>query len=216
MKSKREAKRILRAFGREEGKARIRYVDSFLPEKTSFIGSISYRHMLRRAAIVVVLMAMIMALAVSAYAAVMHYLNYRKIEHQDNDEYLPIDDNAYQHETYDDISFLEPTYIPDDFSLKSEECDEVFKEKTWYYSGTHGKTLEIMEYPAVWGFHVDNERGTLSKETIEDTEVIIYSFSGGVAGFFQMSYFQYERMLISIAGDISIDELRMVIEGIIP
>ena len=35
MKSDREAKKILKAFGKEAYKERIKYVDSFLPEKTS-------------------------------------------------------------------------------------------------------------------------------------------------------------------------------------
>ena len=67
MRNKRKAKRILRAFGKESYKARIAYVNSFLPEKSSYIGSISYRHALRRAVIVALILVMIMALAVTAY-----------------------------------------------------------------------------------------------------------------------------------------------------
>ena len=42
-RSEREAKKILKAFGKAELKARVEYVDSFLPEKASFWRSISYR-----------------------------------------------------------------------------------------------------------------------------------------------------------------------------
>ncbi len=38
MRSNKEAKKILKAFGKEAYKERIEYVDSFMPEKTSFMG----------------------------------------------------------------------------------------------------------------------------------------------------------------------------------
>jgi len=215
MRSKKEAKRILKAFGRAEGKARIEYIDSFLPEKTSYIRSINYKHMLRRAAIVVVLMVMIMALAASAYAAVLHYLNYTKIEHKDNDEYVSVDGTSKQDDYYDGVTFFEPTYIPDEYTLQSDEYDEVFQERIWKYSGKNGKAIQITECSADVGFHVDNERSTVSTEIICDMEVLIYSFDDRENGSFQECYCQKDGTLIMIAGNLNIDELRKVIEGLV-
>ena len=211
MKSKREAKRILKAFGKEEGKARVEYVDSFLPEKTSFIGSISYRHSLRKAGIIVLLMVLIMALAVSAYAAIMHYLNYTKTEHPDNDEYVSIFDNPNQNGTYDDIAFYEPTYMPDGYELDSEKYDEDFQEREWHYIGENGDNLTIKQVPAGIEFHIDNERSTASIENIGDTEVVIYSFEDEI-----IVVFQYDKTLVIIDGYISLDEVKEIIKGILP
>lgn len=211
MRSKKEAKRILKAFGRAEGKARIEYIDSFLPEKTSYIRSINYKHMLRRAAIVVVLMVMIMALAASAYAAVLHYLNYTKIEHKDNDEYVSVDGTSGKDDDYSDITFLEPTYIPDGYTLKSESYDEVFQEKIWRYVGKNGEDLNILEYPAIVGVHMDNEGATRSTEIIRDTEIVLYNYPDGTAG-----VLQYDKTLIIINSCLDAEEMKKIVLGIIP
>ena len=87
MKSEREAKKILKAYGKAEFRARVNYVDSFIPGKTSFAGAISYRHAFKRLGMITALMILVMALAVSVYAASVHILNYTKIVHDTNDEY---------------------------------------------------------------------------------------------------------------------------------
>ncbi len=211
MNSKREAKRILRAFGKEEGKARINYVDSFLPEKTSFVGSISYRHSLRKVAIVVLLMVLILAMTVSVYAGVMHYLNYKIVESQTNDRYEPIDSGYHPDGTHDEIAFFEPKYIPDGFTLRSEEYDEVMKMKIWTYSAKYGKHIVIQESPPI-AVYIDNERSTRSTEIVEDTEVAVHIFDeGGI-----VALLQYDETLIMVSGDLSIDELKKIVEGLIP
>ena len=98
MRSDREAKKVLKAFGKEAYMERIKYVDSFLPENTSFIRTISYKHAIKRVAFVALLLILVLALAVSAYAAVVYYLNYTKVIHNDNDEYIYDTSGEYQDE----------------------------------------------------------------------------------------------------------------------
>ena len=211
MSSKREAKRILRAFGKEEGKARISYVDSFLPEKTSFVGSISYRHTLRKIGIVVLLMLLILAMTVSAYAAVMYYLNYTRIQRQGHDDFVSVDGGAHPDGTYDEIAFYEPTYIPDGFTLESEEYIEEIQEKDRIYLGENGNALSIMEFPDGRRFSIDNETSTRSTEIVGEAEVVVYRIEGQI-----LAILQYDRTIIMIDGTISLDEIKKIILGLKP
>ena len=136
----------------------------------------------------------------------MHYLNYRKIEHQDNDEYVSIDSETNQDGAYDSITFYEPTYIPEGYTLKSE----VLQKRVWKYTGKESKYLDIMEYPSVVGFHIDNEGSTRSTDVVGDTEVIIYNFEDGTVGILQC-----DKTLIIINSCLSSSELIKIIEGLL-
>ena len=175
MKSDREAKKILKAFGKEAYKERIKYVDSFLPEKTSFLGSISYRHTLRRVGMVALLVVLIMALAVSAYAAVMHYLNYTKIEHPTNDEYVANDNGSNE-----EAVFYEPTYVPEGYELESVECDDLFGDKDWIFRRSDTEVLEISQRTKETHFYIDNEHNAFDKFTIEDVEAVVYAYENDI------------------------------------
>ena len=206
MRSDREAKRILKAFGREAYKERIKYVDSFLPEKTSLIKSISYRHTLRRVAMVALLVVLIMALAVSVYAAVMHYLNYNRVEHPTNDEYVPSNENTVPSSV--DI-FYEPTYVPEGYELDSENYDEIFDEKEWQYIRTGNEVLIIRQSHSNNNLYVDNERSTRETLIIDDIEAIIYDSEGD-----KKCILQYNDTVITIIGSISSNEIRQIIKGL--
>ncbi len=204
MRNKRKAKRILRAFGKETYKARIAYVDSFLPEKSSFIGSISYRHALRRAAIVALVLIMIMALAVSAYAAVTHYLKYTKVVHPDNDEYVA---NG-EYESDREFTYFEPSYIPDRYSLYMLDDDQLNKYITWEYRGEENKSLTIMQFAEGANFHIDNEKSTSRVKMIGNIEATIYDFPNEM-----LAVMQYCETVIVIMGEIKDEELVKIING---
>ena len=212
MGSKGKAKKILKAFGKEEGKARLDYIDSFLPEKTSFIGSISYKHTLRRVGMVVLLTVLALAVTVSAYAAVIHYLNYTKTVHQDNDEYVSNNDSVGQNGYFEDIiDFYEPKYIPEGYALESSNYNEDFQEKEWYYTCGNGDAILIQQVPSYMDFHIDNERSSQTTEIAGNTEINIYETGNEVMG-----VCQYESTLIIIKGNISVEELKEVVLGIVP
>lgn len=206
MRSDREAKRVLKAFGKEAYKERIKYVDSFLPEKTSFIKSINYRHTLRKVAMVALMVILIMALAVSVYAAVMHYLNYTRVEHPTNDEYVP---NSEATDTNPEGIFFEPTYVPEGYELESEDYDEIFDEKEWKYVKSDNITLVIRESHSSSAFNIDNERSTRETITIDNYEVVTYDWGE------EKNYIlQYDDTVITIIGSISSDEVGQIIRGL--
>ena len=205
MKSEREAKKILKAYGKAEFRARVNYVDSFLPDKTSFAGAISYRHAMKRIGMITALLILVMALAVSVYAASVHILNYTKIVHDTNDEYRSNNETVYK---VKDIEFFEPTYIPDRFVLDKAECDELFQEKTWIYTGPDNETLIIMQHSDDVNIHIDNERSESEAFTVDNLEGVLYDFRDEIA-----CVIQYESTVITITGTIDREELINVIRG---
>lgn len=207
MRNRIKAKGILRAFGKETYKARIAYVDSFLPEKSSYVGSISYRHALRRAVIVVLLVALIMALAVSAYAAVLHYLNYTRVVNPDNDAYLA---NKEYNVGDDEVVFYEPKYVPEGYVLISEEISDNQLMKTWNYRGIFNDILTIQCGPDFGNYFIDNENSTSETVVVGDIEVVVYDF-----GSFKLGLFQYNDTVVEIIGCLNTDEIKRIIEGMI-
>lgn len=206
-----EAKRILKAFGKAEFKSRVEYVDSYLPEKTSFWESISYRHAFRRAGMVAVLVILIMALGASTYAAVMYRLNLTKTVDQMADRYVSEYNDEDGNGLYDgEITYYEPSFIPSGFELISDTYDDVFKVREWSYKTSDGKLLTIEEMPpGNAGYYIDNERSERSVLDISCIEVVVYEWEYELA-----SIFQYEDMIFIIKGSISKDDLRSIIEGI--
>lgn len=204
MRNKRKAKRILRAFGKEAYKTRIEYVNSFLPEKVSYVRSISYRHALRRAAIVALVLVMIMALAVTAYAAVTHYLKYTKVVHPDNDEYVA---NG-EYESDREFTYFEPSYIPDRYSLYMLDDDQLNKYITWEYRGEENKSLTIMQFAEGTIFHIDNEKSTSRVKMIGNIEATIYDFPNEI-----LAVTQYDNTVIVIIGGLTDKELEEIVQG---
>lgn len=204
MRSNREAKNILKAFGKEAYKERIKYVDSFMPEKTPFMKSISYRHTFRRVVTIALLVILIMALAVSAYAAIIHYLNYTKIIHDNNDEYI-INDTSGNTET---IKFYEPTFVPPGYTLELYDYDKDVKEKLWVFNGPNAENLIITQSIDLSGFHIDNEETKSEIITVGNMEGVKYSTEDDV-----ICIFQYDNMIITIHGKLETDEIVDIIKG---
>ena len=205
MKSEREAKKILKAYGKAEFRARVNYVDSFLPDKTSFAGAISYRHTMKRIGMITALLILVMALAVSVYAASVHILNYTKIVHDTNDEYRS---NIGTVDKVKDIEFFEPTYIPDRFVIDKAEYDELFQEKTWIYTGPDNETLIIMQHSDDVNIHIDNERSESEAFTVDNLEGVLYDFRDEIA-----CVIQYGSTVITVSGPVDRDELIQIVRG---
>jgi hypothetical protein len=151
------------------------------------------------------LMILVMALAVSVYAASMHILNYTKIVNDTNDEYRS---NIETVDKVKDIEFFEPTYIPDRFVLDKAECDELFQEKTWIYTGPDNENLIISQLPDYANIYIDNERSESEAFTVDNFEGVLYDFRDEIA-----CVIQYESTVITITGSIDREELINVIRG---
>ena len=205
MKSEREAKKILKAYGKAEFRARVNYVDSFIPGKTSFAGAISYRHALKRIGMITAVLILVMALAVSVYAASMHILNYTKIVHDTNDEYRS---NIETIEKAKDIEFFEPTYIPDGYVIDTVEQDDLFQEMTWIYTGPDNENLIISQLPDYANIYIDNERSESEAFALGNLEGVLYDFRDEL-----VCVIQYESTVITISGPVDRDELTQIIRG---
>ena len=207
MRSDREAKRVLKAFGKEAYKERIRYVDSFLPEKPAFVGSISYRHTFRRIVTVALVVILIMALAVSVYAAVRYYFDYTRIEQPTNDEYISNNEGS---DLGSEVTIYEPTYVPKGYELISMDSNEVFHDKEWIFCDPSGNYLEIWQGAEDTRFKIDNEN--LSREILEigNIEVIVYSY-----GEEKVCLMQCGGTVIYLSGHLSNDEIERIIDGLI-
>ena len=205
MNSKRKAKKVLKTFGKETYKSRIGYVDSFLTERTSRVGSVAYRHAARRLVVAVLLLILIMAFAVSAYAAIKHYFNFTKVEHATNDEYVP---NDYNFES-SNVVFFEPKYIPEGYQLESMEYDEVFHQTEWIYKNSGRGIIRIMQGNNALTISLDNERSKSWKRMVGDVEVIIYEFTDSIMGMLQI-----DNTVIFIEGSISEDEMEKIVQGL--
>ena len=204
MNNRRKAKKVLKLFGKESYRLRIRYIDSFLPESTSRIGSIAYRHTVRRLGLVVLLLVLIMAFATSVYAAIRHYFNFTKTEYSNSDEYISNDYNGAPSK----VVFFEPEYIPKGYELETVEYNEIFDRKEWLYKNSEGGILKIWQGNNAVTISVDNERSKSWKITVEDIEVIIYSFTDSMMGMMQI-----DDTIIMIKGPISEEEMKKIIEG---
>ena len=205
MKSEREAKKILKAYGKAEFRARVNYVDSFLHDKTSFAGAISYRHAFKRIGMITALMILVMALAVSVYAASMHILNYTKIAHDTNDEYRS---NIGTVDKVKDIEFFEPTYVPDRYVIDTVEHDELLQEMTWIYTGPDNENLIISQLPDYANIYIDNERSESEAFALGNLEGVLYDFRDEL-----VCVIQYESTVITISGPVDRDELTQIIRG---
>ena len=205
MKSEREAKKILKAYGKAEFRARVNYVDSFLPDKTSFAGAISYRHAMKRIGMITALLILVMALAVSVYAASMHILNYTKIAHDTNDEYRS---NIGTLDKVKDIEFFEPTYVPDRYVIDTVEHDELFQEMTWIYTGPDNENLIISQLPDYANICIDNERSESEAFTVDNLEGVLYDFRDEI-----VCVIQYGSTVITISGPVDRDELTQIVRG---
>lgn len=205
MKGEREAKKILKAYGKAEFRARVSYVDSFIPGKTSFAGAISYRHAFKRIGMITALMILVMALAVSVYAASVHILNYTKIVHDTNDEYRS---NIETVDEVKDIEFFEPTYVPDRYVIDTVEHDELFPEMTWIYTGPDNENLIISQLPDYANIYIDNERSESEAFTLGNLEGVLYDFRDEI-----VCVIQYGSTVIKISGPVDRDELIQIIRG---
>ena len=205
MKSEREAKKILKAYGKAEFRARVNYVDSFIPGKTSFAGAISYRHAMKRIGMITALLILVMALAVSVYAASVHILNYTKIVHDTNDEYKS---NIETVDEVKDIEFFEPTYVPDRYVIDTVEHDELFQEMTWIYIGPDNENLIISQMPDYVNIYIDNERSESEAFTVDNLEGALYDFRDEI-----VCVIQYGSTVITISGPIDRDELTQIVRG---
>lgn len=207
MNTNRKAKKILKQFGKEAYRTRIQYINSFADEETSFIGRISYRHMMKRCALVVLILTLSFALLlVTASAFGIHILHFSFFEKTDHTE---IASNVTESSSEDDCEFYEPGYIPSGYKLIAEEPFGDI-ELEYIYKNEEEEYLYIDQHLAD-GFlsNINNENCEISTTVIDDKEVRIYDY-----GERKTCLLQYNSTFILIKGILPAIEFKKIIKEI--
>ena len=211
MNSKREAKKVLKAYGKALYKSRIEYAASFSEEEEPLFCTTSYRHMMKRSLVIVLVLIMTLSLLViGANALGIKFLNLSFFEKNDRTV-------VTKNENTDDTQksghgFYKPGYIPPGYSF--EGTDE-FKDLTTTYSyiNDDGEYLTIDQSKSDDDFHltIDNEDCEIRQDTIEDMEVRIYKYHDTNL---ILVLLKKEDIYIQISGPISEKEARKIVQGL--
>lgn len=203
----RKAKKVLKQFGKKAYKTRIQYVNSFIEEDSFFFGRISYRHLMKRCALAVLILILSFALVVvTASALGIHILNFSFFEKTDHTE---ITGNVTEHSSEEKFRFYEPDYIPDGYKLVEKESFGDI-ELEYIYQNESGEYLYIDENLAE-GFvtNINNENCKISDIVIGDKKVRIYDY-----GERKIYLLQYYSTYIRMNGTLSAIEFEKIIQGL--
>lgn len=207
MNSKREAKKILKAYGKAVYKERVKYVDSFSEEKIPAIRKISYRRMVKRSMIaVLVLILTFSLLVVGANALGIKLLNLSIFETNTHSEITGNQEGKAAAE--EEVKFYRPNYVPEGYSLINEEMgDEV--SASYIYKNQSDEYLYIYEsIEDDFSAQIDNEDCEISTETVLDMEVRVYRYEK--AGTYLM---KKGKIYILISGSVKDKEMKEIIRN---
>lgn len=207
MNSKREAKKILKAYGKAVYKERVKYVDSFSEEKIPSIRKISYRHMVKRGMIaVLVLILTFSLLVVGANALGIKLLNLSIFE---TDTHSEITGNQEGKAAAEGVKFYKPNYVPEGYSLVDEDGIKNI-EMNYIYKNTKDEYLYIEEsVEDKFISHINNEDCEISTETILDMEIRIYRYKEPAGSCTYIM--KKENTYIEIHGNIQAAEMKKII-----
>lgn len=174
MKSRRQAKKILKLYGKAEYDARISYIKGFLPEEPSFVGRIGFRHLGKRCLVIALILTLVLAMTVvTASAFGIQLFGFKLTEWDDHTE-IRRDENVVLE---GEARFYEPEYIPEGYELLSVDGFE--DQDKWYvYENEEGDYLYIDQSVAD-GFssNINNEDCTKDIRKVDGMEVLIYRYN---------------------------------------
>lgn len=175
MNDKRAINEILKNYGKEIHKARIDCVESHIEERPMLISRISYRRMMKRCVLVVLILALTFSiLVIGANALGIKFLNLTFFE---KETYTQVTSNEDNNDTKT-FRIYEPTYIPKGYELV--EKDEIEGESIFYsYKNEKDEILFIAQSKTdSFSVQMDNEDCDVTTDTILDMEVRIYKYGG--------------------------------------
>lgn len=208
MNSKREAKKILKAYGKAAYQERVKYVDSFSEEKVTSLRKISYRRMIKRCMLVVLILILTFSLLVmGANALGIKFLNLSIFETDTHSEITGNQGNKAADAV--EIKFYKPDYIPKGYSLVEEDGIEDIK-MTYIYKNSKDEYLYINEsVEDKFSHQIDNEDCEISTETILDMEVRVYRYKEPANSCIYIM--KKGNLYIEILGNLKDDEMRKMI-----
>lgn len=139
MNPRRQAKKILKLYGKAEYDARISYIKGFLPEEPSFVGRIGFRHLGKRCLVIALILTLTLAMAVvTASAFGIQLFGFKLTEWDDHTEIRRDEEVVLEGEA----RFYEPEYIPAGYELLSVDGFED-QDKWCVYENEEGDYLYI-------------------------------------------------------------------------
>ncbi len=211
MNSKRKAKKILKAYGKALYKSRVEYVGSFTEDKTPLIRKISYRHLMKRSLVIILVLVMALSLLViGANAVGIKFLNLSFFEKEDHTEVLAKDENVGD-SGESRYGFYKPGYIPNGFILAgTDEFEGV--EITYSYTNDNDEYLYIAQSTSDdFNATLNNEECEMRQDTIDDMEARIYTYHGIKK---TLVLLKKGNVYIQISGPVTEDEVRKIVRGL--
>lgn len=207
----RDAKKVLKAYGKELFDSRVAYTEKYTEEETVKVsrnvnGYIFKKWAMRSVSVVLILFVCV----ISADALGIKLFNFSKDVNDDHDQYVSEQELSNGD---GEIEFHQFTYIPDGYVL-NRESERMVGIKEYFYNGPNGEdTLVIKESLAVNNtISIDNERCESKVVIIGEMETVVYDFFEEDAPDIYM--IQDGDMVIIISTDAGLDEVKNIILGI--
>lgn len=200
---KRTAKKILKQYGKAAYKERIQYVNSFLGENMSAIRRISYKHMLKRCAMVAAILILTFALIVATASAFgIHIFNFSFFEKSDHTQIISntdATDNSV-------VEFYSPSYIPEGYTLVMDESFTEIEKKLIYENKE--KQLLRIEQNLADGFSTNrnNEDCEVRNKILNNIEITVYDYTDYIA-----YMFQYNNTFFSVTAMLPEEEMNKIV-----
>lgn len=209
MNPRRQAKKILRLYGKAEYQARIDYIKGFLPEEPSYVGRIGFRHLGKRCLMIVLILTLTLAMAVvTASAFGIQLFGFKLFEYSDHTEITRDEEVVLEGEA----RFYEPTYVPEGYELISEDGFEDL-DKWLVYQDKEGNYLYIdQSISDSFMANINNENCEIGKEIINEMEVYVYDYYDDEEG--SMYVLEKNGTYIDISGVMDDLEFEKIIKGL--
>jgi len=214
MSSRRKARKLLKAYGKELYNSRIEFMDSFTDKPTSFEEHIDIKLIFKRCVTAAAALTLVFSMcAVTANALGISLFNMDRTIHSDSDEYRIEEKAAANLQAKDDNGnlFYKPSYIPKGYEARDVVEMSSVSKMYIYSDGEHFLTVDVSIAEAST-ISVDNERSTKTEDVIDGKQVIIYDFVDEEDGAIYLM--QEGDMLITIKGVLSEEEFEKIIYGL--
>lgn len=207
MSSKRQAKKILKLYGKALYASRLEYMNSFEPEASSFVHRLGYRRIMKRCVVIVVILTLLFSmLVVGAGALGIKFFGYSLFQTKTHTE---ISGGKEPSKTDEKPRFYEPGFIPEGYTLVSRD-DLAGVSQLITYQKDSGLFLTIFESTVENpGASIDNENCVISTEVIGELEVYIYDYIDNTTG--NVYLMNKNGTFISIQGILSHNLMKQII-----
>lgn len=208
MNAKRQAKKILKLYGKSEYQARIDYMKGFFPEEPSYVGRIEWKHLGKRCLMIAFILTLTLAVAVVVASAFgVQLFGFNLFEYSDHTEISRDKEVVIEGET----RFYKPTYVPEGYELIN--TDEFFDESIDHvYEDKQGNYLYIEQSAAdSLSANVNNEDCVRENKEVDGMEILVYRYTDGSGSMWMFVKGKNYCDIYSILPD---EEIEKIIKGL--